>query len=77
MAHLRITVQMETELLVIVIPVPGLDPGINPGIASTGGVRLDPRIKSGDDDEGAVRPAKGFSDRAIILMLMGQSPALL
>jgi hypothetical protein len=34
---------------VVVIPVPGLDPGINPGIARVDEVRGDPRIKSGDD----------------------------
>jgi hypothetical protein len=39
---------METGFLVIVIP------GLDPGIAPTDGVRLDPRIKSRDDDDGAV-----------------------
>jgi hypothetical protein len=36
---------METSFIVVI-------PGRDPGIASTGGVRFDPRIKSGDDDEG-------------------------
>jgi hypothetical protein len=38
---------------------------LDPGIASTGEVRGDPRIRSGDDDEGVVRPAKIFSGRAL------------
>jgi hypothetical protein len=54
---IRITLRMETGFLVLVIPVPGRDPGIDPGIAPTGGVRGDPRITSGDDDEWmGVRP---------------------
>jgi hypothetical protein len=67
---------METGFLVLVIPVPGLDPGINPGIAPTGGVRFDPRIKSGDDDEGPVRPAKCVSGHALVLMPLGTSSAM-
>jgi BON domain len=65
-----IRVQMETETLVLVIP------GLDPGIASTDGGRFDPRIKSGDDeeggdgDDGVVRPARGFSGCALILMPM-------
>jgi hypothetical protein len=43
---------METGFFVLVIP--GLDPGITPAA----GVRWDPRIKSGDDDEKACAPAK-------------------
>jgi hypothetical protein len=39
------SILMQTEFLVSVIP--GLDPGIAPAV----GVRGDPRIKSGDDDE--------------------------
>jgi hypothetical protein len=62
---------METGFLVLVIPVPGLDPGI----ASTGGVHGDPRIKSGDDDDGAVPPAESFSGGAVILMPMGTTLA--
>jgi hypothetical protein len=65
----RIRVQMETEFLVVVIP------GRDPGIAPTAGVRGDPRITSGDDDEAAARPAKSFSGRAVVLMLMGLGPA--
>jgi hypothetical protein len=61
---------METGFLVLVIP------GLDPGIASTDGVRLDPRIKSGDDEEGAVRPAESFSSSAVILMHMGRVPAI-
>jgi hypothetical protein len=45
-------VQMETGFLVLVIPGP------DPGIASIDGAGLDPRIRSGDDDGGAVRPPK-------------------
>jgi hypothetical protein len=37
---------------------------------------LDPRIKSGDDDEWAVRPAKSLSDPTLILMPMGRVPAI-
>ena len=36
-----------------VMPVPGLDPWINPATPTTAGVRGDPRVKPGDDDEGA------------------------
>jgi hypothetical protein len=61
---------METGFVVLVIP------GRDPGIASTDGVRFDPRIRSGDDDDGAVRPAKSFSSRAVILMPMGHAPAM-
>jgi hypothetical protein len=43
---------MATEFLVIV------SPGLDPGIAPAAGVRWDPRIKSGDDDEKACAPAK-------------------
>jgi hypothetical protein len=38
---------METGFLVIVIPGP------DPGIAPADGVLWDPRIRSGDDDDGA------------------------
>jgi hypothetical protein len=65
---IRVRVLMETEFLVLVIP------GLDPGIAPTCGVRFDPRIKSGDDDEGAPRPANGFSDRPLFLMPVGASP---
>jgi hypothetical protein len=34
----------------LVMPVPGLHPGINPGIPTTTGTGLDRRIKSGDDE---------------------------
>src|SRR5476649_534493 len=44
---IRIGVQMETRFLVLVIPVPGLDPGIAP----IDGVRGCPQITSGDDEE--------------------------
>jgi hypothetical protein len=56
---------METGFVVLVIP------GLDPGIASTDGVRFDPRITSGDDDEGVVRPAKSFSGPTLILMPRG------
>jgi hypothetical protein len=49
--------------------------GLDTGIAPTDGVRGDPRIKSGDDEEGAVGPATGFSDRALILIPMRPAPA--
>jgi hypothetical protein len=52
---------METGFTVLVIP------GLDPGIAPTGGVRGDPRIKSGDDDDGVVCPAKRIS--AVLLIL--------
>jgi hypothetical protein len=44
---------METGFLVLVIP------GHDPGIAATDGVRSDPRITSGDDDEGTGMTMKG------------------
>jgi hypothetical protein len=62
---IRIRVQMETSFVVLVIP------GLDPGIASTDGVRLDPRIRSGDDEDGAVHPAKSFSTQTLILIAMG------
>jgi hypothetical protein len=37
----------ETGLVVLVIPVPGLDPGINPGIASTDGAAWIPGSSPG------------------------------
>jgi hypothetical protein len=37
-------------------------PGRDPGIASTDGVRLDPRIRSGDDEDEAVYPGTGADD---------------
>jgi hypothetical protein len=73
---IKIKVEMENGSVVLVIPVPGLDPGINPGIAPADGVRLDPRIKSGDDDEGAVRPAESLCDRDVILTSMARVPAI-
>jgi hypothetical protein len=60
---------METRFGVVI-------PGRDPGIAPTDGVRMDPRIKSGDDDEGAVRPARGFSRCALMLMPVGRVPAI-
>jgi hypothetical protein len=51
-------------------------PGFDPGIAPTDGVRGDPRITSGDDDDGAGCPAESSSDVAVILMPMGPVPAM-
>jgi hypothetical protein len=71
---IRIAVQMETGFPVLVIPVPGLDPGIDSGITPIDGVRGDPRITSGDDEETTgmtwkrLVPAESFSGVAVILM---------
>jgi hypothetical protein len=48
-------VQMETRFAALVIP------GLDPGIASTNGAHGDPRIKSGDDDEGALHQNMAIS----------------
>jgi hypothetical protein len=74
---IRIGSKWRQKSVVLVIPVlvPAPDPGINPGIASTDRVRFDPRT-NGDDKEWAVRPAKIFSDRAVILTLMRHAAAL-
>jgi hypothetical protein len=48
---------MEPGFLGLVIPVPGLDLGTAPIDGVRLDPRIDPRIKSGDDEDGAVRPA--------------------
>jgi hypothetical protein len=67
---------METEFPILVIAVPGLDPGINPGIAPTDGVRLGPRIKSGDDEDRVGCPPMVISAAHPILVPMGPVPAI-
>jgi hypothetical protein len=64
-----ITMRVQLGIGFLVLVIPGPDPGMTPN----DGVRGDPRIRSGDDDEGAVHPAESFSDRAVVLMSMGLS----
>ena len=54
-----------TTLSVGVMPVPGLDPGINPGATRTAGVHGDHRVKPGEDDEAQVRTISWIIGRTI------------
>jgi hypothetical protein len=63
---------METEFPILVIAVPGPDPGIAP----TDGVRLGPRIKSGDDEDRVGCPPMVISAAHPILVPMGPVPAI-
>jgi hypothetical protein len=63
-------VQVETGVLVLVIS------GRDPGIAPTDGVRGDPRIKSGDDEDGAVHRTMAISAARLILMPLGRGPVM-